>query len=209
VVRPVPYHDANNGCRNVLLRNDRDWRFTNVTKQVGLEASNRRFSLACAWEDFDNDGDQDLYVANDFGRNNLYRNDGGHFTDVAAESGVEDMSAGMSVSWGDCNNDGWMDLYVSNMWSSAGNRIAFQRQFLREGVTNSTRGGFQRHARGNSLFANLAGRGARQFSDMSVEAGVTIGGWAWSSQFADINNDGWQDLIVANGYITQESSKDL
>ncbi|MBN01809.1 MAG: hypothetical protein CMJ77_22095 [Planctomycetaceae bacterium] len=209
MVRPVPYHDANNGSRNVLLRNDRDWRFSNVTQQVGLDKSNRRFSLACAWEDFDNDGDQDLYVANDFGRNNLYRNDDGIFTDVAAELGVEDMSAGMSVSWGDGNNDGWMDLYVSNMWSSAGNRIAFQRQFLEDSVTPETRGGFQRHARGNSLFTNLGAGDAPLFSDGSVSAGVTVGGWAWSSQFADINNDGWQDLIVANGYITQESTQDL
>jgi hypothetical protein len=207
--RPVPYHDANNGTRNVLLRNDRDWRFTDATRLVGLDQNNQRFSFACAWEDYDNDGDPDLYVANDFGRNNLYRNDQGHFVDVAAVEGVEDISAGMSVAWGDYNNDGWMDLYVSNMWSSAGNRVAYKRQFLRSSVDAATRTAFQRHARGNSLFASLGGKAAPLFRDVSLDAHVTKGGWAWSSGFADINNDGWEDLVVANGYITQENPRDL
>ncbi len=207
--RPLPYHDANNGARNVLFRNDRRWRFTNVTKHVGLDQNNRRFSLACAWEDFDNDGDQDLYVANDFGRNNLYQNHDGQFVDVAAAANVEDMSAGMSVTWGDYDNDGRMDLYVSNMWSSAGNRIAYQRRFLTSHVSDETRAGFQRHARGNSLFHNLRDGKRIAFADVSQDAHVTIGGWAWSSRFVDINNDGWQDLVVANGYITQEEPHDL
>ena len=140
--RPVPYHDANNGGRNILFRNDQDWRFLDVTQAVGLDTNNRRFSFAAAWEDYDNDGDLDLYVANDYGRNNLYRNDQARFTDVAARLGVEDISAGMSVAWGDFNLDGWMDLYISNMWSSAGNRIAFQRQF-KSAADDTTRQHYQ------------------------------------------------------------------
>jgi len=192
--RPMPYHDANNGVQNFLLRNRR-WQFDDVTTETGLNQNNQRFSYAASWEDFDNDGDPDLYVANDFGRNNLYRNDGGHFTDIAAQAGVEDLSAGMSVSWGDFNRDGWMDLYVGNMFSSAGNRIAFQRRY-RDGQDAS---GFQRHARGNSLFSN---QGDGTFLDVSEEAGVTLGRWAWSSNFVDFNNDGWEDLLVANGMVT-------
>ena len=76
--RPVPYHDANNGGRNLLFRNDGRWRFQDVTRQVGLDENNRRFSFAACWEDYDNDGDLDLYVANDYGRNNLYENSDDH-----------------------------------------------------------------------------------------------------------------------------------
>ena len=202
---PVPYHDANNGGPNLLVRNDGPFSFTDTTKQAGLDANNHRFSYAAAWEDFDNDGDMDLYVANDFGRNNLYRNGHGHFVDVASQAGVEDIGAGMSVSWGDYNRDGLMDLYVGNMFSSAGSRITHQPQF-QDGTDEPTRGNFKRHARGNSLFEN---RGEGRFRDVSVQAGVNMGRWAWGSLFADMNNDGWEDLCVANGFITTSDTGDL
>ena len=202
---PVPYHDANNGGANMLLRNDGGWKFHDAVAEVGLDENNSRFSFAASWEDFDNDGDLDLYVANDFGRNNLYRNEGGKFVDVAREFGVEDMSAGMSTSWGDYNNDGWMDLYVSNMFSSAGNRITYQPQF-RSGAEEVAKNQFRRHARGNTLFQNVGGK---HFKDLSMPAAVNMGRWAWSSNFVDINNDGWQDLIVANGFVTAPDTHDL
>ena len=202
---PIPYHDANNGAANALYRNDGEWKFTDVTGDVGLEMNNRRWSFAACWEDYDNDEDVDLYVANDFGRNNLYRNDEGQFTDVALSAGVEDMAAGMSVSWGDYNRDGWMDLYVGNMFSAAGNRVTFQRKFQGE-VAEDTKAQFQRLARGNTLFLN-AGDGT--FRDVSQPAAVTMGRWAWGSVFVDVNNDGWEDLVVANGYFTNEDPDDL
>ena len=167
---------------------------------------NDRHSFAASWEDYDNDGDPDLYVANDFGRNNLYRNDGAKFVDVAAAAGVEDMSAGMGVTWGDYNRDGRMDLYISNMFSAAGNRVTYQRQF-RTGADQSTLPGFQRHARGNSLFQQNSAEAT--FADVSVGAGVTMGRWAWGAKFVDLNNDGWEDLYVANGYITSDAKDDL
>ena len=202
---PLPIHDANNGARNVLYRNEGNWSFRDATAAIGLDVNNRRFSWAAAWEDYDNDGDQDLYVANDFGRNNLYRNDNGRFVDVAPTAAVEDSSAGMSVTWGDYNQDGSMDLYVGNMFSAAGNRIAYQRRFQGE-LDEGARRTFQRHARGNSLFEN-ANDGT--FRDVSPVAAVSIGRWAWGSLFADINNDGWEDLLVANGYVTQGDTRDL
>jgi hypothetical protein len=202
---PVPYHDANNGGSNLLLKNDGHWRFTNVTKETGLDVNNKRFSFAASWEDYDNDGDQDLYVANDFGRGNLYRNDGGHFVDVAAEAGVENIAAGMSASWGDYNHDGWMDLYIGAMFSAAGSRITYQPEF-KEGAPEATRQLYKHHAAGNSLFQN-AGNGT--FRDVSVASRATVAGWAWGSLFADINNDGWDDMVVANGYFTRENSHNL
>ncbi|MCB1056768.1 MAG: VCBS repeat-containing protein [Acidobacteria bacterium] len=201
---PAPYHDANNGLPNVLLRNDGDLRFTDVTVDSGIDQNNRRYSFAAAWGDYDDDGDPDLYVANDFGRNNLYRNDGGRFTDVAGQAGVEDISAGMSADWGDYDGDGHLDLYVGNMFSSAGNRIAYQRRFHDE-VGEEVRSLYRRHARGNSLFRNVGGR----FEDVSVDAGVTMARWAWSSQFTDFDNDGRKDLFVANGYVTNDDYDDL
>ncbi len=206
VASPVPYHDANNGGRNVLLRNDGGFRFVDATAETGLDANNRRFSLAASWEDVDGDGDRDLYVANDYGRNNLYRNDGGRFVDVAGEAGVEDISSGMSVSWADYNRDGRMDVYVGNMFSAAGNRITYQRKFERDRQRAGPLAEVQRMARGNSLFAGASGGG---FVDRSVDANVTMGRWSWSSVFADINNDGWEDLVVANGNLTQTLPDDL
>jgi len=172
---------------------------------VGLDVNNTRYSFAAAWEDYDNDGDQDLCVANDYGRKNLYRNDGGKFRDVAPELGVEDRASGMSVSWADFNRDGYMDLYMSNMFSSAGNRITFQSQF-KTGLNENLRSSYRQIARGNSLFQAVPG-GA--FKDVSVEAGVTIGRWAWGSKFVDFNNDGFDDILVANGFITTADSGDL
>ena len=202
---PLPYHDANNGGQNYLLRNDGDFQFTDVTESVGLDQDNQRFSLAAAWEDYDNDGDLDLYVANDFGRNCLYQNDDGMFKNVAAAAGVEDHASGMSVSWGDFDRDGWMDLYVSNMFSAAGNRVTYQRRFA-AGLEDEMVANVQRMARGNTLFRN---QGDGTFSDESVAQDVTQGRWAWGSQFVDVNNDGRQDLVVANGYVTNEDTGDL
>ncbi len=203
---PLPYHDAQNGGANMLLSNDGRWQFNEVTENVGLNHNNNRFSFAATWEDYDDDGDPDLYVANDYGRNNLYENTSGRFVDVAAELGIEDMASGMSASWGDFNRDGRLDIYISNMFSAAGNRITFQRQF-KPGAPQAMLAQYQRHARGNTLFqANQEERG---FRDVSVEQGVTMGRWAWGSRFVDLNNDGWEDLVVANGFISTEDTGDL
>jgi hypothetical protein len=204
------YHDANGAGRNSLFRNDirasyGSWQLVDVTSEVGLDDNNRRFSWAASWEDYDNDGDQDLYVANDFGRNNLYENREGRFDDVAAPARVEDSASGMSAAWGDINRDGLMDLYVGNMFSSAGGRITYQPEF-KPRADEEIRTRLQRFARGSTLLRN---QGDSTFDDISVEAGVTVGRWAWSSNFIDINNDGWRDIAVANGYITADDTGDL
>jgi hypothetical protein len=205
------YHDANDGGKNILFRNNittdttETWKFIDATEAFGLEEKNRRHSLAAAWEDIDNDGDQDLYVANDYGQNVLYQNNQGFFKEVAGTSGVIDFGGGMSVTWGDYDRDGKIDLYVSNMYSSAGNRITDKANFM-PGGDEAKRAIYTRFAKGNSLFKNLGGG---EFKEVGPEMGVEVARWAWGSMFSDINNDGWEDILVANGYVTGEDTDDL
>jgi len=197
------------GGRNTLFRNDiaspTEWTFTDVTQEAQFDPKFRPLSLAAAWEDYDNDGDPDLYVANDYGNNQFFRNDAGKFVETTAITGSEDRGFGMSVSWGDFDRNGWMDVYVSNMFSAAGNRVTFQPQFLKDSPVMKRQ--LQRFARGNTLLRNNGPQ--PNFTDVSQPAGVTVGRWAWSSNFVDINNDGWEDLVVANGYVTTDDTSDL
>ena len=202
---PLPYHDAENGPPNFLMRNNRDGTFRDVTAESGLNSNNTRYSFCCGWGDYNRDGWPDLYVVNDFGRKNLYRNNGdGTFTDVAAESGVEDVGAGMSVCWFDHDNDGAEDLYVANMWTAAGLRTSMQDIFKKDSAP-PTRALFQKHAMGNSLLAN---RGAR-FEDITHSSGTGMGRWAWSSDAFDFDHDGFLDLYIANGMVSGTSREDL
>lgn len=204
--QPTPYFDANNGPPNHLFRNNGDGTFSDVTRKTGLDVNNTRWSFAASWCDYDRDGDPDLYVANDFGRNNLYRNNGdGTFTDVAARAGVEDIGPGMSVAWGDIDRDGWPDLYVANIWSAAGQRIMRSPEF-QAAAPAQAREWMRRYARGNSLFRN---RGNGTFEEPAAQQDAANGGWAWGSDFVDPDNDGWEDLLVLNGHVTNERKDDL
>jgi hypothetical protein len=80
-----------------------------------------------------------------------------------------------------------------------------QQQFLSE-KGDALRGIYRRFAKGNSLFRNL---GDGTFREIGRQAEVEIARWAWSSLFVDLNNDGWDDAVVANGYITTEDTGDL
>ena len=209
------------GGLNILLHNDSNaekFEFSDVTESSGLMVNNRRRTYSVGWEDYDKDGDFDMYVGNDFGWNNFYRNDMAEdgtvrFVDIAEPADARDDSFGMSVNWGDYDRDGWMDLYVSNMYSYAGNRITFQDQF--KAKDDGVKKRFQRYARGNTLLRNT-GVSTKdgeneivKFEDRSMEAAVNMGRWAWCSLFLDVNNDGWEDLFVNNGYITASDAGDL
>ncbi len=199
---PSPYYDAENGPPNFMMRNNRDGTFRDVTTQSGLDRNNTRYSFCCGWSDYNRDGWPDLYVVNDFGRKNLYRNNGdGTFTDVAAQTGVEDIGAGMGVCWFDYDNDGDEDLYVADMWSAAGNRVSMQEAFQKD-APEEVRALYRKHARGNSLFRNNKD-GA--FQDTSASAGVEMGRWSWSSDAWDFDHDGFPDLYIANGMISGAS----
>jgi tetratricopeptide (TPR) repeat protein/peroxiredoxin len=201
---PSPYYDAENGPPNFMMRNHRDGTFRDVTVESGLDRNNTRYSFCCAWSDYNRDGWPDLYVVNDFGRKNLYRNNGdGTFTDVAPQAGVEDVGAGMGVCWFDYDNHGAEDLYVADMWSAAGTRVSMQEAFQKD-APEEVRALYRKHARGNSLFRNGGLRSDKDsaFQDTSVSAGVEMGRWSWSCDAWDFDHDGFPDLYIANGMIS-------
>jgi tetratricopeptide (TPR) repeat protein len=203
---PAPYFDARNGPPNFLLHNEGNGTFQDRTEDAGLNIDNDRYSFASAWGDANSDGWPDLYVVNDFGRNNLYRNNGdGTFSSVSADAGVEDVGAGMSAAWFDFDNDGKQDIYAANMWSAAGIRVSEDAGFHPKEPEN-IRSLYRRHARGNSLYRNL---GDGKFKNVSTAAGVDIGRWAWCSDAWDFDHDGYSDLYIANGYISGPDTRDL
>lgn len=193
--------DARNGTPDVLLRNVGGQRFEDVTAKCGL--GDVRWSYACAAADYDLDGDQDLYVANDYGTNSLWRNDGGTFTDVAAALGVDDLGNGMSATWGDLDNDGVLDLYVANMSSTAGNRI-----LGRLAGDEQHRSALLKMAAGNTLFRAGASDGKRTFERVASKLGGVDANWAWSAALCDLDLDGRLDVFCTNGFITGDSPAD-
>ena len=203
---PAPYFDARNGPPNFLFHNEGNATFQDWTKAAGLNVDNDRYSFACAWGNSVSNVLPDLYVANDFGRSNLYRNNGnGAFTVVSTEAGVDDPGAGMSACWFDFDDDGRQDIYVSNMWSAAGIRVSEQENF-RKGDSEEIRAPYRQHARGNSLYRNL---GNGKFKNVSKDVGVEMGRWAWSSDSWDFDHDGYPDLYIANGYISGAEQRDV
>ena len=202
---PSPYHEAENGPPNFLMRNNRDGSFVDVTAQAGLDQNNTRYSFCCAWGDYNNDGWPDLYVVNDFGKKNLYRNNGnGTFSDVSHELGVEDVGAGMSVTWFEAGNKGVEDLYVANMWTAAGIRVSMLDEFKKQSAP-SVRALYQKHAMGNSLLKN----DERKFEDVTQKSGTEVGRWAWTSDTFDFDHDGYADLYIVNGMVSGPKRYDL
>jgi hypothetical protein len=185
------------GNANHLLQNDGAGRFTDVTATSGVAKDNRRISWAAAWGDPDGDGWPDLYVANDFGPNKFYVNQGdGTFVERAEELGLEDRANGMGATWCDYDGDGNLDLYVSNMHSYAGERITreLDRELGVEGLSLP-----RRFSKGNALFR---GRGDGTFVEVTPEVAVAEAGWAWGHVFLDHDLDGDLDLYVVNGYFS-------
>jgi len=179
---PSPYHDANNGAENLFWRNDGDRKWKECANEVGLNDNNRKFSMAAAWYDLEQDGDLDLYVANDFGRNNLYVNDGnGHFKDYASALYADDIGAGMGIDIQDYDCDGDNDLLITNMFSAAGSRIATQNERFMHGEAKSVHAEYVRHARGNTLLE----KSGDAFQDKTNSAKMAVGGWGWGASFFD------------------------
>ena len=167
------------GTQSLLYRNNGDGTFTNVTHAAGLTNSGDK-AMGVVWSDYDNDGDVDLFVANDRTPDRLYRNDGeGTFTDVALIAGIALSENGVAMSsmaaaFGDIDGDGWFDLAVTNY-----------------------------HDEPNMVFRN---DGDGFFSDVTYQSGVGGEGMnflSWGGEFADLDNDRDLDLFVTNGHMDQ------
>jgi hypothetical protein len=170
--------------------------FTDVAPELGMDLAGEGLSdwtRGLAVADYDNDGDVDLYLANDSngtmggvgldpGLNILYRNNGdGTFTDVSYASGTADPGWAMGVAFGDYNNDGWQDIFVANFWEDA---------LLKNN--------------GDGTFSNIT-RGVGLITDKPDE-------WhhsGWGSAFVDFDNDGDLDIHVSNGYIRNDEGQVL
>ena len=170
---PESFETASNGGGLTYYRNEGDGTFTEATEESGMVISGWTLDLGHA--DYDLDGDEDLYVAADFGTDNFFENNGdGTFADRTEEAIGIDTKKGMNVDWGDFDNDGLFDVYVTNITD----------EYMREG---------------NFLWQN---NGDGTFADVARETGTHNTGWGWAGKFFDYDNDGWQDLYVVNGWVS-------
>ncbi len=170
------------GIADRLYRNNGDGTFTDVTAEAGLERTGEpAYGLGVVMTDLDGDGDLDIYVANDSVANDLWLNHGGwRFENFAPWAGVATNEegkdqAGMGTDAGDYNGDGRFDLVVTN----------FSHDF-------------------HTLYRN---EGNLVFTDATFEAGLndTFADLSWGVKFADLDQDGWVDLVIANGHIYPEA----
>ncbi len=170
---------ATNGGKNLLFHNLGNGKFEDVTDKMGVGST--RWTLAAASADFNGDGWPDIYLANDYGPEELYINDHGRRF-VLTTAGLESESkSGMSVTLGDAFNRGRLDAFVTNI-SERG--YLFQNNNLRLNQMSESK-----------RFRNVA------------EGEIADAGWAWGAQFGDLNNDGANELFVTNGFISADRSK--
>jgi enediyne biosynthesis protein E4 len=168
------------GARNRLYRNRGDGTFENVSERAGITKTAGTYALGVSTLDFDNDGWVDLYVADDSSPSVLYRNNhDGTFTDVAIRAGCAfsqdgKAQAGMGVAVGDYDRDGRMDIFKTNF---AGDT--------------------------STLYRNL-GNGLCEDRTFVAGFGLNTRWLGWGTAFADFDNDGWLDLLLANGHVYPE-----
>ena len=161
-----------------FYENAGDGRFVDVTAKSGMGAVTPSFGMGIVWGDYDNDGDQDLYVANDEMPNFLFRNNGNRtFSEVAVQAGVALSPDGkaqgsMGVDFGDYDNDGDLDLVVTNFAED------YDTIYVNEG-----NGTFSDGTRGSNIVA------------------PTLAPVGWGVVFVDLDLDGWLDLPIANGHL--------
>ena len=206
--------------RNALLHQNPDGSFTNLAPVLGVENPEGR-SLGAVWHDFDLDGDLDLYVANDISDNVLYENLGGRFRDVSHAAHVADYRSAMGLAVADFDRDGDDDLFIThwvaqengfyeNLWSDF-NRAPLRKLIpdkqARAAVAAESSEAGQSVESGDldSTGAAHLAEGPRfplQFIDIADRVGlgqISLDKVGWGAEFADLDHDGWLDLLVANG----------
>jgi enediyne biosynthesis protein E4 len=166
------------GESDLLFHNRGDGTFEEVSKKAGVHDPTHYYGLGAIWGDYDNDGWPDLYVANDAGPNYLYHNKhNGTFEEVGMLSGIAISGDGleqgsMGVDWGDYLHDGRMAMFVTN--------------FVEQPDT---------------LYRNMGENGFADASWPAKLARPTYPMVGWGTAFFDPDNDGWLDLLVANGHV--------
>jgi enediyne biosynthesis protein E4 len=170
---------ATNGGGHRLFHNLGNGRFEDVTDRTGVGSN--RWTLAVAAGDFNGDGWPDLFLANDYGPEELYLNDHGQRF-VLSRVGLEsDSKSGMSATLGDVLNRGRLDAFVTNI---------SERGYL-----------FQ----GNNLRLNFLPELGR--FQQAAEGVVADAGWAWGAQLGDLDNDGRNELFIVNGYVSGDRDR--
>jgi hypothetical protein len=174
-----------------LYKNNKDGTFTDVTRPTGLAVE--MYGVGVAVADYDNDGNQDVYVTC-LGPNHLFRNlGGGKFADVTRKAGVGDPGFSTSAVWFDYDNDSKLDLFVGNYveWSVQTDQFCTLDGKNKSYCTPQSYKGQSAtlyHNRGNGTFENVTQR-----AGLNDPAGKTLG-----AALLDFDNDGWLDLFVAN-----------
>jgi hypothetical protein len=178
---PFSPNNSTNGMPNRLYHGLGGFRFQDVSQSAGI--GNTGWSQALSHFDYDQDGDQDLYIANDFGPNDLLVNNGdGTFSSGGIASGTDDPFHGMNVGFADLNQDRFADIFVTNIWFW----IPARKEL---GETNSL------------YLSEVDAAGEVRFQRLDdPELLQHDTGWSWGSVFLDADNDGDDDLYVANGF---------
>ena len=206
---PDSFDGAVSGGRNILLRNDEGWNFFDVTSHVGFGVDdNSRFSRSSVWVDYDLDGDQDLYIANEWSPDQLFSNDKGWFSDVTEELNMLSPAQHRSVSTGEFNHDGRPDFFVATdaplmgYQALANNKSVKSLPKHQQALLGEDQIWFSNRQRdGEDLIDG--------FKSFFLRSPLFAAETAYSSVAADVNNDGLDDVIVTNGHLTRSTSEDL